>query len=93
MISQNLLRRHLNASQRSLCAAESIEWFKEKAKERQKEGGGNHGNQYTKMAVRESLPEPPDSDDEILELVTQKYDDEKSHELNRSHEQAVSLLD
>lgn len=53
VIAQNLLRRHLDASQRGMCAVAAMDYFVEEAKRRQQEAGGDHGNQYTggKVAV------------------------------------------
>ena len=59
VVSKNIHRRHLTPGQRALSAAKAIDYHAEKAKERQRAGGGDHGNQYTggKVAVKETFPE------------------------------------
>ena len=51
-----------------MCAGRALDLFKEQAKKRQVESGGNHGNQYTKLAVLPLAAKPPEpTNDEILE--------------------------
>ena len=60
-ISANLRRRHLNAGQRAVVALKVRELLQPAAKERQREAGGDRGNQYTggKVAVSADLREAP----------------------------------
>jgi protein gp37 len=60
VVSKNIHRRHLSASQRAVAAAKALDFYTKEAKERQRESGGDRGNQYTggKVADSPKLDEP-----------------------------------
>lgn len=60
-ISANLHRRHLNAGQKAIVALKVRELLQPMARERQREAGGDHGNQFTggKLALPADRREPP----------------------------------
>lgn len=61
VVSLNLHRRHLNASQLAAISAEMLPLLEAEAKERQRKSGGNRGNQHTKkgeVPVVARLPQP-----------------------------------
>jgi len=55
--SKNLHRRHLSAGQRSLAAAKSINFYRDQAKERQKQAGGDRKSEEYKKSVPAQVPE------------------------------------
>jgi len=52
VLSVNLRRRHLDTSQRAMVAARTLEYFRARAKERQRANGGD------RKSVQANLPEP-----------------------------------
>lgn len=64
--SENGHRRHATPSQLAMVAAAMKEYYAKQAKERQRAGGGDHGNQHTggkKKPVPVNLPEPANKGD------------------------------
>lgn len=60
--SLNIHRRHLTTSQKAFAGMKMMVALSAGAKERQRLAGGNHGNQYTKMAVVPMLEQPANED-------------------------------
>jgi hypothetical protein len=78
VVSKNLHRRHLDASQRGACGVKIERQLAVEAKRRQRAAGGNRGNQHTKVAtppppVEERIPQPakraPQARDEAAAIV------------------------
>lgn len=90
VISQNILRRHLDQDEVAMAAAASIDWFVKRAKERQVRTDSNRKKAAAKKLVPAKLQEQELSDDETLDLVTVKYDDEEKCEAT---EQAAKKFD
>lgn len=61
IIGVNLNRRHLDRGQKIALALEIEPHFAEEARKRQKDAGGDRGNQHTggKLALKEKVPEAP----------------------------------
>jgi hypothetical protein len=64
VVSYNLRRRHLDASQRAMIGAELIPLFKAEAKERQRAAGGAHPG-----PLPANLPEPGEAREKVAEAM------------------------
>ena len=63
VLSKNLHRRHLSSAQKAAIAAEALPLLEKQAKERQRQAGGNHGNQYTGLPVDKKIYQPMDEEE------------------------------
>lgn len=76
--SLNIHRRHLTTSQKAFAGMKMMVALSAGAKERQRLSGGNHGNQYTKMAVVPTLEQPANEEtDQLVPMLEQAGRDEE----------------
>lgn len=71
--SLNLNRRHMDSSQKAAVSQQMLPMLEAEARERQRAGGGNHGNQYTgeTVAVTEKILEPAKRGKTAVEIAAE----------------------